>query len=97
MDIKAYVLAKAGEAREGARSLAKASSQQKNDALLGMAGAIRKHSRVLMRENAKDIAFAREKGLSRAMIDRLTLTEKRITEMAQGLTEVAALTDPVGK
>jgi len=97
MDIKAYVLAKAGEAREGARSLAKASSQQKNDALLGMAGAIRKHSRVLMRENAKDIAFAREKGLSRAMIDRLTLTEKRITEMAQGLTEVAALPDPVGE
>jgi len=97
MDIKAYVLAKAGEAREGARSLAKASSQQKNDALLGMAGAIRKRSRELIRENAKDIAFAREKGLSRAMIDRLTLTEKRITEMAQGLAEVAALPDPVGE
>jgi glutamate-5-semialdehyde dehydrogenase len=97
MDIKAYVLAKAGEAREGARSLAKASSQQKNDALLGMAGAIRKRSRELMRENAKDIAFAREKGLSRAMIDRLTLTEKRIMEMARGLAEVAALPDPVGE
>ena len=97
MDIKAYVFAKAGEARAGARSLATASSQQKNDALLGMAGAIRKRSRELIRENAKDIAFAREKGLSRAMIDRLTLTEKRITEMAQGLTEVAALPDPVGE
>jgi len=97
MDIKAYVFAKAGEAREGARSLAKASSQQKNEALLGMAGAIKKRSRELMRENAKDIASAREKGLSRAMIDRLTLTEKRITEMAQGLTEVAALPDPVGE
>jgi glutamate-5-semialdehyde dehydrogenase len=97
MDIKAYVLTKAGEAREGARSLAKASSQQKNDALLGMAGAIRKRSRELMRENAKDIAFAREKGLSRAMIDRLTLTEKRIMEMARGLAEVAALPDPVGE
>ncbi len=97
MDIKAYVLAKAGEARAGARSLAKASSQQKNDALLGMAGAIRKRSRELIRENAKDIAFAREKGLSRAMIDRLTLTSKRINEMAQGLAEVAALPDPVGE
>ena len=97
MDIKAYVFAKAGEARAGARSLATASSQQKNDALLGMAGAIRKRSRELIRENAKDIAFAREKGLSRAMIDRLTLTEKRITEMAQGLAEVAALPDPVGE
>jgi glutamate-5-semialdehyde dehydrogenase len=97
MDIKAYVLTKAGEAREGARSLAKASSQQKNDALLGMAGAIRKRSRELMRENVKDIDFARKKGLSRAIIDRLTLTEKRITEMAQGLAEVAALPDPVGE
>ncbi len=97
MDIKAYVLAKASEARAGARSLAKASSQQKNEALLAMAGAIRKRSRELMRENAKDIAFAREKGLSRAMIDRLSLTEKRIDEMAQGLAEVAALPDPVGE
>jgi len=97
MDIKAYVLAKAAEAREGARSLAKASSPQKNDALLSMAGAIRKRSRELLRENAKDIAFARQKGLSRAMIDRLTLTEKRIHEMAQGLAAVAALPDPVGE
>ena len=97
MDIKAYVLAKANEGREGARSLAKASSQQKNDALLSMAEAIRKRSRELMRENANDIALAREKGLSRAMIDRLTLTEKRINEMAQGLVEVAALPDPVGE
>ena len=97
MDIKAYVLTKAREAREGARSLAKASSQQKNAALLSMAGAIRKRSRELIRENAKDIAIAREKGLSRAMIDRLALTEKRINEMAQGLVEVAALPDPVGE
>jgi glutamate-5-semialdehyde dehydrogenase len=97
MDIKAYVLAKAREAREGARSLAKASSQQKNEALLAMAGAIKKHSRELIRENTKDIAFGRGKGLSKAMIDRLTLTAKRIDEMAQGLVQVAALPDPVGE
>ena len=97
MDIQAYVVAKAGEAREGARSLAKASSQQKNDALLSMAGAMRKRSRELVRENARDVAQAREKGLSRAMIDRLTLTEKRIHDMASGLSEVAALPDPVGE
>ena len=97
MDIKAYVLAKAREAREGARSLAKASSQQKNNALLAMAGAIKRCSRELIRENAKDIAFASGKGLSKAMIDRLTLTGKRIDEMAQGLVQVATLPDPVGE
>jgi glutamate-5-semialdehyde dehydrogenase len=97
MDIKAYVQTKAGDAREGARSLARASSQQKNDALLGMAAAITRRSGELIRENARDIAFARKKGLSRAMIDRLTLTEKRISEMARGLTEVAALPDPAGE
>jgi len=97
MDIKTYVLAKAIEAREGARSLAKASSRQKNAALLSMAEALRKRSKELMRENAKDVKFAREKGLSKAMIDRLALNEKRIHEMAQGLVEVAALPDPVGE
>jgi glutamate-5-semialdehyde dehydrogenase len=97
MDIKAYVLAKAKEAKEGARSLAKATSSQKNAALLGMAEALRKRSKELIRENAKDITFAQEKGLSKAMIDRLTLNAKRVDEMALGLVEVAALPDPVGE
>ncbi len=97
MDIKEFVFGKAREAREGARSLARASSKQKNDALLKMAAAIKKRSKELMKENAKDVAFARKKGLSKAMIDRLTLTEKRIDEMSQGLIEVAALPDPVGE
>ena len=96
MDIKAYVLAKAKEAEEGARSLGRASSKQKNDALLSMSEALKKRSTELIKENAKDIKFAQEKGLTRAMIDRLTLNKKRIDEMAQGLVEVAALPDPVG-
>jgi glutamate-5-semialdehyde dehydrogenase len=97
MDIKAFVLSKAREAKEGARSVAKASSQQKNTALVKMAEALKKRSKELIRENAKDIAFAKKKGLSKAMIDRLTLNEKRISEMSQGLVEVAALPDPVGE
>src|SRR5512135_2866075 len=97
MDIKEFVLSKAKEAKEGARSLGKASSKQKNLALIKMAEALKKRSKELMRENAKDIAFARKKGLSKAMIDRLTLDDKRINEMAQGLVEVAALPDPVGE
>jgi len=97
MDIKEFVLAKAKEAKEGARSLAKASSKQKNMALIKMAEALEKRSKELIRENAKDIAYATKKGLSKAMIDRLTLNGKRIQEMSQGLVEVAALPDPVGE
>jgi len=97
MDIKAYVLKKARAAKEGGRQLAKASSKEKNNALLKMADAIKKRKAELIKENKKDIAFAQKKGLSKAMLDRLTLNEKRINEMAQGLIEVAALPDPVGE
>ncbi len=97
MDMKAFILSKALEAKKGARLLAKASSKQKNDVLLKMAEALKKRSKELMKENAKDISFAKEKGLSKAMIDRLALNDKRIAEMSQGLVEVAALPDPVGE
>lgn len=97
MDIKAFVLSKAKEAKEGARSLAKTSSEQKNITLLKMAEALKKRSKELIKENAKDIAFAMKKGLSKSLIDRLTLNDKRINEMSQGLIEVAALPDPVGE
>lgn len=97
MDIKAYVFNKALEAKEGAKSLAKASSRQKNLALLKMAEALKKNAQGLISENKKDIKIAEEKGFSKALIDRLTLNEKRISEMSQGLIEVAALPDPVGE
>jgi len=97
MDIKAYVLNKALEAKEGARVLAAASSEQKNTALVEMAKALQKRAEELISENRKDIKFAEKKSLSKAFIDRLTLNEKRINEMAQGLIEVSALPDPVGE
>lgn len=97
MDLKSYVLNKAMEAREGARAIAKASSVQKNSALIKMAEAIRKNLKVLQQANKKDVESAREKGLTRAMIDRLTLTNQRIEDMAQGLVEIAALPDPIGE
>jgi glutamate-5-semialdehyde dehydrogenase len=97
VDLKTYVLNKAMEAKEGARAIAKASSEQKNFALLKMAHAIRKRAKDLQRANKKDIEFARKKGLTRAMIDRLTLTDRRIEDMAGGLVEIAALPDPVGE
>jgi glutamate-5-semialdehyde dehydrogenase len=97
MDIKTFVSGKALEAKEGARVLAKASSKQKNDALIEMAKALQKRSKELISENKRDIKFAEEKGLSKALLDRLTLNEKRIGEMAQGLFEISALPDPVGE
>jgi len=97
MDMKGYVLSKALEAKEGARVLAKASSVRKNTALAEMAKALQKKVKELIAENKKDIQFARKKGLSRALIDRLTLTERRIFEMAEGLVEVSSLPDPVGE
>ncbi len=97
MDIHGLVLQKAIEAREGARALLKATAAQKNRVLLRMAEAILEKSDLLKRENSKDIAFAKEKGLSSALVDRLTLTDKRIREMADGLRDVAALPDPVGE
>ncbi len=97
MDLKEYVLEKAKEAKDGARSLAKASSAQKNALLIKMAKALEGKADVLIAENKKDIEFARGKGLSKAMIDRLTLNKKRIEEMSAGLREVAQLPDPVGE
>jgi glutamate-5-semialdehyde dehydrogenase len=97
MDIRAYVLNKAREAKEGAYSLAKASSRQKNAAIIKMAEALQKRAKELISENRKDIKFAKGKGLSKALLDRLTLNDKRINEMAQGLVEIAALPDPVGE
>jgi len=97
MDLTAYVLKKATEAKEGARAIARASSEQKNNALIKMAEAIKKKARELQRENKKDLVAAKKKGLTKAMIDRLTLTAQRIEEMSQGLIDIANLPDPVGE
>jgi len=97
MDIREFVTQKAIEAKAGARSLAKTSSEHKNRVLIRMAEALKERSADLIAENKKDIEFAEKKGLSKALIDRLTITEKRVKEMACGLEEVAQLPDPVGE
>jgi len=97
MDIKKYVTDLALEAKAGARSLAKARMDQKNRVLMNMSEAIKKNAHELITENKKDIAHAEEKGLSKALIDRLTLNAKRLEEMSQGLAEVSQLSDPVGE
>ena len=97
MDIKHYIEEKGKKAREGARRLATLSTAVKNRALLEMADAIEREADRLKRENRKDIEVGEAISLSSAIIDRLTLNDKRIIEMAQGLREVAALPDPVGE
>ena len=97
MDIKHYIEEKGKKAREGARRLATLSTAVKNRALLEMADAIEREAERLKRENRKDIEAGEAGSLSSALIDRLTLNDKRIREMAQGLREVAALPDPVGE
>jgi glutamate-5-semialdehyde dehydrogenase len=62
-----------------------------------MAAAVRKRVSELLEANALDLAAGREKGLSSAMLDRLTLDEKRIEAMAAGIDQVATLDDPVGQ
>lgn len=97
MDIKTLVHNKANAAKEASRKLAVVSSKEKNNALLRMADSLKKNSAELISENKKDILAAEQKNLSKAMIERLTLNEKHIAEMSQGLIEVAALPDPVGE
>ena len=97
MDIKTYVTEKASRAKTAARKLAVLSSSVKNAALIKMADALVAQTPALISANTKDLDEAKRRGLSSAMIDRLTLNSKRIGEMAAGLREVAALPDPVGE
>jgi glutamate-5-semialdehyde dehydrogenase len=84
-------------ARQAARVLAVAGGEQKNRALLGLARALVDQAGELKAANAMDLQAGREAGLSKAMLDRLTLNDKVIAAMAEGLKEVAALPDPVGE
>ena len=97
VDIKSHVIEIARNAKKASSVLARISSDRKDRALHLMAEALIGQASYLIAENAKDLEHARESGLSAAMIDRLTLTEKTIQGIARGLDEVAALSDPVGK
>jgi len=84
------------QARQASMLLARTSTDLKNRALCAMADALIAKRELLIRANSRDLVHARELGLSPAMIDRLTLTETTIGGISRGLSEVAALPDPVG-
>ena len=95
--IHAYMQDAGQRARAASRAMARASTRAKDTALSAIAAAIRRNKTALQTENAKDLAAGRAKGLDAAMLDRLTLADKAVETMAQGLEQIAALTDPVGE
>jgi glutamate-5-semialdehyde dehydrogenase len=97
MDVAAQVETKARAAKAAARALALASPRVKNEALHQMARGLDEKAAAVLDANRSDLERARTAGLSRAFVDRLTLTEGRIEEMAAGLRQIGALPDPVGE
>src|SRR6267143_1979429 len=96
MDVRQLVESKARAARQAAHALALCGTRVKDEALAQMARALEEKTGALLEANRADLERARTKGLTRAFLDRLTLTEARIEEMATGLRQIAALPDPVG-
>lgn len=95
--IKAEVTEIGKRAKAASRIMATMSTERKNDALTSMAEALIANSERIMAANEKDIEAATIKGISSSLLDRLMLNSIRIKEMAEGLYDVAILTDPVGE
>jgi glutamate-5-semialdehyde dehydrogenase len=96
-DIKQYMKSVGQQARAASRLMAQADTNAKNRALLAIADAILASSANLITANTKDVTTAKANGLDAASLDRLTLTEKTIQGMAEGLRQIAQLTDPIGE
>ena len=96
IDIKEIITEQAQLAKKAAQKLATLSSLDKNKALIAMAQALETKSATILEENNIDMENGRQKGLSASLLDRLLLTTERITQMAQGLRQIANLSDPVG-
>lgn len=84
------------QAREASQHIAVASPDSKSAALHAMADAIDEAAAVILSANAEDLAAARERDLTAALLDRLELTPARVASMAQGLRDIAAQDDPIG-
>jgi glutamate-5-semialdehyde dehydrogenase len=97
MDITKQIQKIAHEARAASIQVARLSSSVKDRALEQMAAGLVAKKEFLLAENRKDLEQAKKEGLSKAMLDRLALTEEGIAAIAQGLREIAQLPDPVGE
>ena len=97
MDIKKYMQEIGLAARAASRLMASADSNKKNSALQHIASALLREKTALLAANQLDLTDARANGLDEAMLDRLSITEKSIQGMAEGLTQIAKLDDPIGE
>ncbi len=97
MLLKDKIIKMLKDVKEASLKLGNISTKDKDKAILAMASALLKNTKYILSENAKDVALSNKTGLSKALVDRLALTEKRIKEMADSLKQVASLKDPVGR
>ncbi|MBP0637879.1 glutamate-5-semialdehyde dehydrogenase [Cupriavidus sp. AcVe19-6a] len=97
LDLNQYMDRVGRQARAASRAMARASTADKNQALLTIAAAIRRDADKLKAVNARDVERARANGQDAAFVDRLTLSDKAIATMAAGLEQIAALADPIGE
>lgn len=96
-NIQEYMQNMGVEARKASRLMASADTNVKNSALTHIAKAILREKTVLLAANKLDLDAARAVGLDDAMLDRLTITEKSIDTMVEGLHQIASLADPIGE
>jgi glutamate-5-semialdehyde dehydrogenase len=94
---EALIARLATDARDAYRVLAEAKPAQKNKALKSAARALRAEAKKIIAANAKDMEAGRAAGMSKAMLDRLELNEKRVAAMAKSIQDIAKLPDPVGR
>ncbi|EPG73081.1 glutamate-5-semialdehyde dehydrogenase [Leptospira fainei serovar Hurstbridge str. BUT 6] len=92
-----YVEILCKNAQKASRELRKLNSSKKNTVLEKLAEALVARKSEIIAENEKDVTSGKEKGLSAAMLDRLTLDEKRIHNLANAVLEIRSLPDPVGE
>lgn len=97
LNIEDYMTDIGRRARKASRDMARADTAKKNLALTLIASAIRRDADILRAANQQDLAAARANGLSDAMLDRLSLSDKAIATMAEGLEQIVALPDPIGE
>lgn len=95
--IQEILVAQGKKAKQAARFLATASTNLKNEALQAMADSLEAGSEEILAANRLDLELGKAQGLTSALLERLTLNESRIRDMAQGLRDIAALPDPVGE
>ncbi len=97
IDIDTLIEDMARDARQASLTLANVPIEQKNKAILRLAELIEENVESLREENAKDLEAGRESGLSFALLKRLELSDRRISDMVEGAKQVAELPDPVGE